>query len=62
MTTTVKAIRIEEFGGPEKMQLVETQVGEPGPGARGPRNNRCHKRDSRGERREDRADHDPRFP
>ncbi len=32
MTTTVKAIRIEEFGGPEKMQLVETQVGEPGPG------------------------------
>ncbi len=32
MTTTTKAIRIEEFGGPEKMQLVETQVGEPGPG------------------------------
>ena len=32
MTTTTKAIRIEEFGGPEKMQLVETQVGDPGPG------------------------------
>jgi NADPH2:quinone reductase len=32
MTTTAKAIRIEEFGGPENMQLVETQVGEPGPG------------------------------
>ena len=32
MTTTVKAIRIEEFGGPENMQLVETHVGEPGPG------------------------------
>ena len=32
MTTTTKAIRIEEFGGPEKMQLVETEVGEPGPG------------------------------
>jgi NADPH2:quinone reductase len=32
MTTTVKAIRIEEFGGPEKMQLVDVTVGEPGPG------------------------------
>ena len=32
MTTTTKAIRIEEFGGPEKMQLVETEVGEPGTG------------------------------
>ena len=32
MTTTVKAIRIEEFGGPENMQLVEIEVGEPGPG------------------------------
>ncbi|MFQ5566732.1 MAG: quinone oxidoreductase [Paracoccaceae bacterium] len=32
MTTTTKAIRIEEFGGPEKMQLVEAEVGEPGPG------------------------------
>ncbi|MHA1528597.1 MAG: quinone oxidoreductase family protein [Alphaproteobacteria bacterium] len=32
MTTTTKAIRIEEFGGPEKMQLVEVEVGEPGPG------------------------------
>ena len=32
MTTTTKAIRIEEFGGPEQMQLVEVEVGEPGPG------------------------------
>ena len=32
MSTTVKAIRIEEFGGPEKMQLVNVEVGEPGPG------------------------------
>ncbi len=30
--TTTKAIRIEEFGGPEKMQLVEVEVGDPGPG------------------------------
>ena len=32
MTTTTKAIRIEEFGGPENMHLVEVEVGEPGPG------------------------------
>jgi NADPH2:quinone reductase len=32
MTTTAKAIRIEEFGGPDNMQLVETEVGDPGPG------------------------------
>jgi NADPH2:quinone reductase len=32
MTTTTKAVRIEAFGGPENMQYVETQVGEPGPG------------------------------
>ncbi|RQP26084.1 quinone oxidoreductase family protein [Piscinibacter terrae] len=32
MTQTVRAIRIEEFGGPEKMKLVEVPVGEPGPG------------------------------
>ena len=32
MTTTAKAIRIEEFGGPENMQLVDVAVGEPGPG------------------------------
>jgi NADPH2:quinone reductase len=32
MTQTVRAIRIEEFGGPEKMRLVEVPVGEPGPG------------------------------
>ena len=32
MTTTSKAIRIERHGGPEEMQLVEVQVGDPGPG------------------------------
>jgi NADPH2:quinone reductase len=32
MTTMVKAIRIEQYGGPEAMQLVEVPVGEPGPG------------------------------
>ncbi|PZP92422.1 MAG: quinone oxidoreductase [Variovorax paradoxus] len=32
MTTTSKAIRIERNGGPEEMQLVQVQVGEPGPG------------------------------
>lgn len=32
MTTTVKAIRIEQVGGPEAMKLVELPVGEPGPG------------------------------
>lgn len=32
MTTTSKAIRIERNGGPEEMQLVEVQVGDPGPG------------------------------
>jgi NADPH2:quinone reductase len=32
MTTTAKAIRIEEFGGPEVLQLVDVPVGEPGPG------------------------------
>nr|WP_145546267.1 quinone oxidoreductase [Variovorax boronicumulans] len=32
MTTTSKAIRIERHGGPEEMQLVQVQVGEPGPG------------------------------
>ncbi len=30
--TNEKAIRIEEFGGPEKMQLVDVEVGDPGPG------------------------------
>jgi NADPH2:quinone reductase len=29
---TAKAIRIEQFGGPEQMKLVELPVGEPGPG------------------------------
>lgn len=32
MTTTVQAIRIEQFGGPEVLQLAEVPVGEPGPG------------------------------
>jgi NADPH2:quinone reductase len=32
MTTTGKAIRIEQFGGPEVMQLVDVPVGEPGAG------------------------------
>ncbi len=32
MTTTSKAIRIERHGGPEEMQMVDVQVGEPGPG------------------------------
>ena len=32
MTTTSKAIRIDRHGGPEEMQLVEVQVGDPGPG------------------------------
>jgi len=32
MTTTVQAIQIEQFGGPEVLKLVEVAVGEPGPG------------------------------
>jgi NADPH:quinone reductase len=32
MTTKSQAIRIEQFGGPEMMQLVDLDVGEPGPG------------------------------
>ncbi|KQP18465.1 quinone oxidoreductase [Pseudorhodoferax sp. Leaf267] len=32
MTTTSKAIRIERHGGPEEMQMVHVQVGDPGPG------------------------------
>jgi NADPH2:quinone reductase len=32
MTQTVRAVRIEEFGGPENMKLVNLEVGEPGPG------------------------------
>ena len=31
-TVTGRAIRIEQHGGPEQMQLVEVEVGEPGPG------------------------------
>ncbi len=30
--TTVKAVRIENFGGPEVMKLVDVSVGDPGPG------------------------------
>lgn len=32
MTTMAKTVVIEEFGGPEKMKLVDRPVGEPGPG------------------------------
>jgi NADPH2:quinone reductase len=32
MTMTSKAVRIERHGGPEEMQLVDVQVGDPGPG------------------------------
>jgi len=32
MTQSVRAVRIEEFGGPEKMKLVTLEIGEPGPG------------------------------
>jgi len=32
MTQSVRAVRIEEFGGPEKMKLVTLEIGEPGAG------------------------------
>jgi NADPH:quinone reductase len=32
MTLPSRAIQITAFGGPEQMQLVQTEVGEPGPG------------------------------
>jgi len=32
MTTKATAVRIEQFGGPEQMKLVDVEVGEPGPG------------------------------
>jgi NADPH2:quinone reductase len=32
MDTTVKAIRIQKYGGPEVMELADVPVGEPGPG------------------------------
>jgi NADPH2:quinone reductase len=32
MTLSSRAIQITAFGGPEQMKLVETRVGEPGPG------------------------------
>lgn len=31
-STLAKAVRIERFGGPEEMKLVDVSVGEPGPG------------------------------
>jgi NADPH2:quinone reductase len=30
--TSVQAVRIDEYGGPEAMKLVQVEVGEPGPG------------------------------
>jgi NADPH2:quinone reductase len=32
MTTTSQAIRIDQYGGPDVMQVVTLEVGEPGPG------------------------------
>jgi len=32
MTSSAKTVRIEQFGGPEVLQLVDLPVGEPGPG------------------------------
>ncbi len=32
MTQTSKTVQITQYGGPENMQLVDLQVGEPGPG------------------------------
>ncbi len=32
MTSSSKTVRIEQFGGPEALQLVDVPVGEPGPG------------------------------
>ncbi len=32
MTTTAKTVRIEKFGGPENLVIVDAPVGEPGPG------------------------------
>ena len=32
MTTRTQAIQIRQFGGPEVMELVELEVGEPGAG------------------------------
>jgi NADPH2:quinone reductase len=41
MTTTAKAIRIEQFGGPEALQLVDVPVGEPGAGELRIRHHAC---------------------
>lgn len=41
MTTMAKTVVIEEFGGPEKMKLVEREVGEPGPGQARIRHHAC---------------------
>jgi NADPH:quinone reductase len=32
MTSTARTVRITEYGGPEKLRIVELPVGEPGPG------------------------------
>ena len=32
MSTTTRAIRIDQPGGPEAMHLVDVPIGEPGPG------------------------------
>jgi NADPH2:quinone reductase len=32
MSQTVKAVRVAEYGGPEAMQVVDVEVGDPGPG------------------------------
>ena len=32
MSQMVKAVRIDGFGGPEVMKVVDVAVGEPGPG------------------------------
>jgi len=32
MTSTARTVRITEYGGPEKLQIAELPVGEPGPG------------------------------
>ena len=41
MTSTAQTIRIDEFGGPEVMKLVELPIGEPGPGQLRIRHHAC---------------------
>ena len=38
---TAKTIRIDRYGGPEVLQLVELPVGEPGPGELRIRHHAC---------------------